>query len=69
MNGKPVDELSCIVHASRAVTRAKFLVAKLKEELPRQQFAIAIQAAVAGKILGKQHTMTDKSKTKGILAI
>jgi translation elongation factor EF-4 len=37
---------------SKARTRAKALVARLKDELHRQQFAIAIQACVGGKILG-----------------
>lgn len=53
LNGNAVNELSCIIHASKAREQAKYLVNKLKDELPRQQFAIAVQAAVGGKILAR----------------
>ena len=43
LNGKQVHELSTICHASKVRDRAKAVVFKLKNELPRQQFAIAIQ--------------------------
>ena len=45
LNGKAVLELSTICHASKARDRAKAVVFKLKNELPKQQFAIAIQVS------------------------
>ena len=45
LNGKQVHELSTICHASKVRDRAKAVVFKLKNELPRQQFAIAIQVS------------------------
>lgn len=45
LNGSVVQELSTICHASKIRERAKAVVFRLKTELPRQQFAIAIQAA------------------------
>jgi len=53
LNGNTIEELSCIVHASKAKDKGKLLVNRLKEELPRQQFSIAIQAAVGSKILAR----------------
>jgi len=53
LNGKIVHELSSICHTSKVLDRAKAVVFKLKNELPRQQFAIAIQAAVGSKILAR----------------
>ena len=46
LNGKAVLELSTICHASKARDRAKAVVFKLKNELPRQQFSIAIQVSM-----------------------
>ncbi|XP_055691689.1 translation factor GUF1 homolog, mitochondrial [Lutzomyia longipalpis] len=54
LNGQDVEELSTIVHASKATTYARQLVAKLKEIIPRQMILIAIQAAVGGKILARE---------------
>merc|ERR1712242_542993 len=45
LNGKQVHELSTICHATKLRDRAKAVVFKLKNELPRQQFAIAIQVS------------------------
>ena len=53
LNGQLIHELSTISHASKLRTRAKMVVFKLKNELPRQQFSISIQAAVNGKILAR----------------
>jgi len=54
LNGNKVEELSSIVHVSKAKIKAKALVLKLKNELPRQQFAIAIQAGVGSKIFARE---------------
>jgi GTP-binding protein LepA len=54
VNGDPVDALSIIVHRDRAHARGKSLCEKLKGIIPRQQFEIAIQAAVGGRIVARE---------------
>lgn len=54
LNGDNVDALSALIHRSRAQDFGKRLCEKLKELLPRQQFQIAIQAAVGAKILARE---------------
>ncbi len=53
INGERVDALSQLVHEERAYTRARLACDKLKDEIPRQQFKIAIQGAVGGKIIAR----------------
>ncbi len=53
INGERVDALSQIVHEERAYLRGRLACDKLKDEIPRQQFKIAIQGAVGGKIISR----------------
>jgi len=53
INGERVDALSQLVHEERAYMRARLACDKLKDEIPRQQFKIAIQGAVGGKIISR----------------
>lgn len=55
LNGDKVDALSALIHRSRAQDFGRKLCEKLKELLPRQQFLIAIQAAVGAKILAREN--------------
>lgn len=54
LNGDKVDALSALIHRSRVQDFGRKLCAKLKELLPRQQFMIAIQAAVGAKIVARE---------------
>jgi len=54
LNGDKVDALSALIHASRSADFGRKLCEKLKELLPRQQFQIAIQAAVGAKVIARE---------------
>jgi hypothetical protein len=54
VNAEPVDALSIIVHKTRAESRGRALCKKLKDLIPKQMFAIAIQAAIGGKIIARE---------------
>lgn len=54
LNGEPVDALSTLTHQDNAVTFGRRMCEKLKDLIPRQQFDIAIQAAIGAKIVARE---------------
>jgi len=54
LNGKPVDALSVIVHSEKAFTMGRELTKKLKEVVHRQQYEVAIQAAIGAKVIARE---------------
>lgn len=54
LNGEPVDALSTLTHETNAVTFGRRICEKLKDLIPRQQFDIAIQAAIGTKIIARE---------------
>lgn len=68
INREPVDALSFIVHKSKAYTRAREVVDKLRQQISRQMFEVSIQAAIGNKVIASERYIFNKMIILTILA-
>ncbi|XP_054649023.1 translation factor GUF1, mitochondrial isoform X5 [Dunckerocampus dactyliophorus] len=65
LNGRPVEELTTIIHRERAYSTGKAMCERLKDSIPRQMFEIAVQAAIGTRVIARE---TIKAYRKNVLA-
>ncbi|MEK7651765.1 MAG: translation elongation factor 4 [Patescibacteria group bacterium] len=67
VSGEPVEALSMIAHRSTAESDGRDLIAKLKDLIPKQQFEIALQAAIGGKVIARETIKAYRKDVTGYL--
>src|SRR6266540_2426831 len=69
VGGEPVDALSLIIHRDAAYDRGRALVERLRQEIPRQMFDVALQAAIGSRVLARQKAGKRRMKQVGMVEV